>query len=279
MNREYFSTSTKNVLIHLKEYNYKLCRKGLLRRVEKLEITVGDFKRIENGFLEKSVRRKEIHITPTEMMKELNNEKLNTMGKEINILESALKGLLKTIGNIKNDVKSRVSGRIFDMWSNRVDNIEKRFKKLYSDMNNDFYNYVYKTLSYENDSWYSVINDVNWIKENIFTEFDEITDLIDGFEEGDLSNLFSMEAKKALKRGSSGGGKSKCVAIKKTKAEVNIVTKTDVTRSVSVLDNDQFDDISSEEEGAIINDALRNDVDEVGEVDIDGFGDMLERYV
>lgn len=259
----------------MKELNYKLCRKGLLQRVEKLRITIGDFKRIENNVLGKSVENKVKNNTQKQEMEEFNNDKLVAMKKEIEILESAVKGLTKTVNNIKSDVKSRVNNRVFDMWCNRVDNVAKRFKKLYSDMNNNFYDYVYKTFSLENDSWYNVINDVNWIKTNIFTEFSDIVDLIDGFEEGDLSNLFATEEKRVLKRNvEANEDEPKCVDTKKTKKNKK--------ENIELGNGNQYENISSEEECSIINDVLldvNNEVDEVGEIDINGFGDMLDKYV
>lgn len=116
MNREFFTRSTKDVLIHLKSFNYKLCRKGLLRRIESLNISAGDFNKIENNFLGKSLQPKKNGLIKKQVMNEFNDKKRKAITDEISIIESALSGLKKSVGRIKADVKSRVDSRVFSIW-------------------------------------------------------------------------------------------------------------------------------------------------------------------
>lgn len=58
MNRVCFTKSTGSILVHLKEYNHRLCRKGLLQRMQGLKIAIGDQKSIENDFLCNALRAK-----------------------------------------------------------------------------------------------------------------------------------------------------------------------------------------------------------------------------
>lgn len=213
-----------------------------------------------------------------------------------------MSGLKKSVGRIKADVKSRVDSRVFSIWWNRVDNISKRFKKLYSDKNNEFYNYLYKTSKVEDNSWYNILNDVSWIQENVFVEFDNISDLIEGFEEGDLEKLFTTEMKakgskaetteeikaNALKRRVK---VAECDVPKNTKKPKDISFPQKKDGDVHVTNDDKkdlqpsgsqlFEDILSDDENEIINGALVRaiDNDEVGVVDMNNFIEFIERYI
>lgn len=285
MNRQYFTNSTRLIIIHLKEYNFKLCRKGLLERAKGMKISFGEFKKIENMYLDKSLRLATDEEGQKVLLKEVKGEKMNGMDKEIDALSTALRTIQRTIDNIKNDVNSRTSGRIYDMWWNRINNISKQFKSLYSDMNNGLYDYTYKMSRIQDNAWNKVINDIGWIKDNVFVEVDDISAIIEGFEEGDLANLFSQESQnKSLKR--SAGCRStddpiKPGDFKKAKMDENGKTNEspEVIRTVEGKKKERggkssviLDDISSDEgEGEII--------DEVGEIDIKGFSDLIGKHL
>lgn len=120
MNREQFIKATRSVLVHLKAYNFKLCRKGLLEIAEGLKLVVGDLKEVENDCLDKTLRMRD-SSNNSDVLKLMNTEiKLQAMRKEIRNLDCSLKSLLKTIGNIKAAVKSRVNDSVYILWYNRV---------------------------------------------------------------------------------------------------------------------------------------------------------------
>lgn len=156
MNREYFSQSTKNVLLHLKEYNFKLCRKGILERAIEMKIDIGEFKNAENVFLKNMFNASD----DADMFEKFNEDKRKQIDIEINKLKVALTALDKTIVNIKNDVKSKIDKRIYGEWLNRIECMSKRFKILYSDVNNNLYNHFYKLSCERNATWNNLLSDV-----------------------------------------------------------------------------------------------------------------------
>lgn len=259
----------------------------MLQRVQKLDIPVGVFKRIENDFVGKSLQAKKDVDIEKQMMEKFIDDKCGMMVKEIDTLHVALKALIKTIECIKSDVKSRVSDKVFCMWWNRVDHIGKRFKKLYSDEYNNFYDYIYKTARNEKNEWYNIVNDINWIKENIFAELNNISELVEGFEEGDLENLFMEGVKnKVLKRkvrieGDEAGMASKNARRIEDKGVVDMQSTTNDQAKDQISRNIEYDNVSSDDEDQIISGVLLSAArdDEVGEVDMADFDEFIEKYV
>lgn len=370
MNRKHFTESTRSILIHLREYNYKLCRKGLLERIRGMKVIYSESKTVENLIIGKSLQCVKGATHRNDMIDGIHNEELKGMTSETERLATAIKSLQKTIVNIRDEVKSRINGRIYNMWWNRVDNISQCWKKTYSDINNELYNHLYKVSRIQLNGWNSIIRNIGWIEENVFVEIDDISELIEGFEEGDLSNLFSTgtkckqttlsagtEQQLKLKRSiDTYDNKSDSHEVKKSKFELkessrsgtckdgkadqsdqssasnpndqsfasnpndqsdqssvsnsNANSKADQRDGVDmnrhsaseVLQSDSSDtnqnqdrtsaskmdhlkqsgleEISSEDEGEIINNTLAGEnVDQVGEVDLNGFENLIEEFL
>lgn len=274
MNRDYFSKSTKSILKHLKEFNYKLCRKGLLERSCNFKVAVGEFKLIENVALDGSLNVSNNHGKCMDKTTDIIDKKVGAMKQEIVRLNVALNALDKTINNIKTDVKSRISDHIYKMWWNRVENISLRFKKLYSDMNNDSYNHFCKATRLQQNAWANIFNDIGWINENVFVEVDSVSNLVQGFDETDVSMLFTQELISS---------KRNVDDVEKGSSSVSVETSNSKnTKKKIKLDMvNGYDDISGAEESEIVNNVLVQDDDndsEVGHVDMAGFGEMIEKY-
>lgn len=122
MNRQYFTNSTRLAVIHIKELNYKLCRKGLLERCSKLKLYPGEFKVSENEFLVDSLNSNDNALT------KMNETKMKLMENEISKIKNSLKALKRTISSIKNDVQSRVSSETYQVWLKHIDKISLNFK-------------------------------------------------------------------------------------------------------------------------------------------------------
>lgn len=54
MNRAELLRLTGNLMVHLKTYNYKLCKKGLLERGLEMKILIENFMNFENEWLKKT---------------------------------------------------------------------------------------------------------------------------------------------------------------------------------------------------------------------------------
>lgn len=333
MNRQYFTESTKSLLIHLKQYNQKLCRKGLLVRVREMKISCNGSITVENAIVEKALQISTDVKIPKMMVTEISEMNLVDLDKEIGILNSRITSLDKTIVNIKTDVKSRIDDCIYNMWLNRINNIAGRWKKLYSDMNNDLYNHLCKVSKIHSDAWECIIRDICWIESNIFIKFDHISEMIDGFDEGDLKNLFSDEQDtNKLKRAYNADEHSN-LSEKKFKAEsselqsINDMSSSKICKFISPVNEksnlkspivklnqlqtplekeksnhlktcknekpnppesdhlkmpreEVFENISSDEDETIINNVLcEAEIDEIGQVDLIDFEDMIKKYL
>lgn len=335
MNREYFSQSTKRILVHMRAYNYKLCRKGLLQRAENMNVTIGEFKNEENSVFNDIFNT----MGKNYPLINLKESKMKIMKNEIKSLDVAIKALGITIMNMKNDIKSRISDKIYDMWLNRVNDISKRFKKLYSDSNNDLYNHFYKDASTQNAAWSYVIENSEWIENNICVMYKEnectscmkkgdtkvkdpcydennsnkirkdekcdesvnekksvykcasnskngkitndISSHVEGFEEGDLTNLFSTEIKKSNNKRSITNEETNLGNTNK-KLKKNLKDCGGVNESKKMeIAKDKYEELSDDDESSIMNAILIRDHegDEVGNLELNEFSEYLEKFI
>lgn len=308
MNREYFSQSTKSVLMHLKSYNFKLCKKGLLERAVNMKIPAGEFDKSENEFFKNILKLNAVD----EPLNRLGDDKKELMTKEIKKIEVTLEALNKTIKNIYVDVKSRMNEISYDMWINRVKSVSNKFKKLYSDTNNSLYNHFYKMSWIENNAWMNILSDVEWLKVNVLAKCEggickecsncgalnmssvsdrdktvnkskmqkseNVRDFVEGFEEGDLLNLFKIKGNNG-KRCNSENDENKDYnkEIKRKKVEQD--DGKDVFKEQIAENNAEYDDISEDESGMIDNILLQRVDDEVGVVDMNQFNEFIEKFV
>lgn len=289
MNRKKFMDSTRMIVSCLKEYNVKLCRKGLLERGLKMKLYIGDFKNLENKFLKETFNPNG-NGNGTELKIKLNGEKEALVLENINKLKTALKALDKTISTLKGEIKSLIRKVNYDAWVNRVDLISSRFKSLYSDLNNDLYNHLYKMSTKIDTVWNNVSTDSEWIIGNICNSYTDVKELVTDFEEDDLNGLFSEEKKqdvdnvtgKLNENKNSKKRKSDPADDLKEKIQKKEPTVKDTRNSeVKNAKNELFDpvstDESSEDETSIINNAITTD--EVGEIDIDDFTHLLYEHI
>lgn len=127
----------------------------------------------------------------------MNKEKEKSVRSEISKLKSSLSALERTICSIKEDVKSRVSDEKYGVWLKRLNSVSGRFKTMFSDINNDQYNHWYKMSKKTANVWDNISYDVKWMKDNVCDLYVDsgndldVSKIVDGFEEGDLSSMFN----------------------------------------------------------------------------------------
>lgn len=275
----------------MKEYNHKLCKKGLLERGLKVNLYIGEFKALENEFLKNSIMS---NANSQDLKENMKNEKEKSVQNEIKKLTAALTALERTICSIKKDVKSRVSDETYGIWLNRMNSVSMRFKSMFSDINNDMYNHWYRMSKKIANVWDNIAYDVKWTKDNVCdvnTNIGSTSNVsknvgnvskdvlgnvlhVDGFEEGDLSSMFKETSDSTLlgKRKSCNGNEN----VKKFKLNENENHKDDPLKG---LENISGGELSAEEEdeSAIIDGIFV--VDEVGEVNLSNFEDMINRIM
>lgn len=287
MNRAYFAEKTSSIVLHLKEYNYKLCRKGLYRRLLDINITFGDFKTIEKEFLGNSMNSQ-----MEKQVEKLYEQKLSTMEKELKRTETSLDAIQKTINNIKLDIKSKTNDRGFTMWLKRIEGISKRFKIMYSDECNSLYNHAYKLFKTNKNAWDYILNDIQWLQNNVFIMHDPIETLVEGFNEGDLTNMFSLKTENANEKGNlkrskdeKEGPSSMCQGFKKLKknegkekgnSSNNNEKENNTTRRMK--ENGKKGGHGGPSIKKVLA-TITNNVDEVGTVDMDGFEEFVGRFM
>lgn len=137
------------MLVYLKGYNYKLCRKGLLERGLSVGKSFGNFKNIENEYLSKIPMQntngvKENTNGVKEIISELKKRKLDETKKEIRKLEIELQNLDKTIKNKKKEIRQKTDDFTYIKWSQFINDSGLKFKILFSDECNDLYNHLYQ---------------------------------------------------------------------------------------------------------------------------------------
>lgn len=89
--------------IYLKGFNYKICRRGLLERGQTVRKSFGDFKKLENEFVQKASQK--CHNID-ELLKEIREKKAIQVEKEIKSLTNAITALSRTMENVKKEVKT-----------------------------------------------------------------------------------------------------------------------------------------------------------------------------
>lgn len=137
-NKNEISKYTATMLLHMKEYFWKSCRKGLIKRGLDSGIMIGSFKRLENEFMNRILEK-----GYDELMTEFKQKKLNEMNLELQLLDRQLYGLNITIGNIRKDVASKFEKDLVAKWSIRMKASSNRFMKTFSN-NNDLSYTAYK---------------------------------------------------------------------------------------------------------------------------------------
>lgn len=285
MNLEHFTQSSRSILVHLKELNYRICRKGLLERAIACEKTMGRMKEVENSLLSQSFK------SDMSGFGFVQGSKTEAIKKELECTKKTLGPLQKTIENIKVDVKSRVNGRVYDMWWNRIDHISKRFMKLYSDESNELYDNWCKMTRLHNEAWGGILSDIKWIKKQVFVEVQDVSTLVEGFREGDLESLFNEDPKMSeneMKRRSNveeghesskrfKEGKQQSAGTSSKKRNTESMMKNDLANDSEKWD-EKYEEISSEDEADVMNDVLLKNDYEVGNVEMDAFADMMDKY-
>lgn len=128
-------------MILLKNYNYKLCRKGLLERGNSVNKSFGNFKDIENKFI-KSTTAPDYNIN--DLLQQFKKEKSDAVNNELKQLGNALEALNRTMNNIKKEIKEITDERSYTKWTERINIISGKFKVLYSQEANDLYNHLFK---------------------------------------------------------------------------------------------------------------------------------------
>lgn len=134
--------ATGKILVYIKMYNYKLCRKGLLERGMSVGRFFGDFKKMENEFLSKITNPTE-NKSFNEMLFDINQQKSNEVKIEVLRLKVELGNLFKTIQSQKRELQKSVDEFNYLRWSRCIEDSSLIFKKEFSEEFNRLYDYLY----------------------------------------------------------------------------------------------------------------------------------------
>lgn len=90
------------MIIYQKEYNCKLCYKGLLERGMSNKKYFGDIKKLENEFL---IKASNSGINGKDLLSDFINRKMIVTKNELDTIKIRMTGLSKAIGNVKKCVQ------------------------------------------------------------------------------------------------------------------------------------------------------------------------------
>lgn len=130
------------MLVYLRQYNHKLCRKGLLERGMNVGKLFGDFKELENRYLIKLMSLPSANVD--ELLSDLKKRKTDMVKMEINKLKLQLTNLTETIKTRKFNHQQKMDEISFVNWLKFIQDISVEFKKQFSDECNDLYGHLYK---------------------------------------------------------------------------------------------------------------------------------------
>lgn len=198
MNRNDLARLNGNMLVYLKSFNFKLCRKGLMERCRNMGILVGDV--AENEFLKKLACSSDDFEYTSKCLIELNSNKLSKMHAEIVKLKIQINHLSITIRNTKRTVQLSMNEENYTRWLIEINELSKKMKQKYSNECNSLYDHLFRMQkSYAND-WTNIAYNIDCItkclngctigeketieRENENVEFGE-------FNDGDLEKLFN----------------------------------------------------------------------------------------
>lgn len=157
MTENELGVATGKVLVYLKGYNYKLCRKGLLERGIGVGKSFGEFKNIENEFMKRAAMPNE---KIDNLLTELKERKSEFVEKELRQLKNAMEALKKTIENAKKEVQSKISVYSYGKWLEQINGSSMRLKKLFSDEFNSLYNHLYKKDKKFEETLMNIVSDI-----------------------------------------------------------------------------------------------------------------------
>lgn len=153
-------------MVHLRSYNEKLSRKGLLERGLKTGKLIGDFKAIENGLMKSLARHEDDNDY---LMRNSIAAKTEAVNNELNVLKNALKNLDTTIGILRIEVKSIVDRSTYEKWTKHVNEQSTKFNKMFS-KSNEFY---YKIAEETNNEMTNVYYNINYFANKSLIPYEE----------------------------------------------------------------------------------------------------------
>lgn len=130
------------MLVYLRQYNHKLCRKRLLERGKNVGNWFGDFKDLENQYLNKLMSLP--NANADELISDLKKQKADMVTMEINKLKCQITNLTKTIKNRKFSQQQKMEEISYVNWSIFIHESSKKFKIHFSDEFNDLFDHLYK---------------------------------------------------------------------------------------------------------------------------------------
>lgn len=149
------------MLKHQEEYNIRLFRKSILERGLDNGISVGNFKNLENTFIRLAFISRSDNAVP---LADLKRRKTDDMKNELQILKVEMDALDKAIVNIRLEVKSITSKKIYEKWTKTIHDSIMKFQKLFAE-NNEL---VYKMSEEYDETFGSIMNDIDRSYRNIF---------------------------------------------------------------------------------------------------------------
>ncbi len=281
MDREDLTRSNSNLMVYLRNYNFKLCRKGLLERARNMNLLVGDFSEVENTFIKEVSGSNDLNYK----MKIWAVFKANMSAKmesELGKLKIQIKSLGLTINNVKDMVRLGTSEDFYSKWIKKINGVATRFKQKYSNEFNSLYDHIFRMNKLYGEDWNNIAYDIQSISKDIqeFTmdknqeknivSTGELWDS-DVFEEGDLQKIFNEI---------EGSDQSSLIGTqKRERKEENVGVKR---MKLTVGPADELIPISDDEmanqdgEEKILKRVGFRVVDEVGSVDMDVFNSLLQ---
>lgn len=261
-------------------------QKGIVGEGLLNKIYVGDFKNLENEFMNSREENR---------FERFNEQRENLVKKQINQIKISLNSLDKTILSMKREVQSEFDGSSYSVWSKRIYAISSRFKTMFSDINNDLYNHLYRTSKKAEISWKNISNDIqrlndnmhpNLTKSNACTSCDKAQNSNHGlpasttknskvnveeeFQRGD-DFLKGIDLQKLFSETCGNAFNNKRSPIEPLANENRKKMKPTTDDGFETISDNEF----SEGESTMINGMLL--IDEVGSVDMDDFNDLINR--
>lgn len=154
------------MIVMLRCYSEKLCRKGLLERGLRSGLLIRNFKSIENEFMTSLACYEE---DPGLLLTSLVKAKNESVSKELTLLKSSLENLKTTIGNLRIEVKSKVEKRIYEKWTEHVNAQSTKFTQVFS-KSNDFH---YKVAEEENKEMSNLYYNISHFATNTTFPYEE----------------------------------------------------------------------------------------------------------
>lgn len=280
---EELSLQTGRILMYQKEFNEKSYRKTLLERAINGNKNISQFNKLENEYMKLSSNPVDGH---DELLIDMKKQNLEMMKKEKNELETKLKNLDRTIGNLRLEVKSKTSTLIYNKWSLAIHESTKKMKEMFIKNNED----LYKVAMNREKTMDIVMKDIHRISKNMVSQYleeeEEMDNLIQNVKENspDVLNTPAVPNTRAVLNASSGLNDSGFFD-ESGKSENSKASKTfcngEKERLMHEKSGNKRKKIKNETENIRTSNSQKqsDDIDEIGEVNMTAFEGHISKYL